>query len=307
MKYGDKGGDVMEMQEWLEAEGYKLPKYGCDGDFGGETQIALNAFEKDRGLPVTPKGSHVPQATLDAMAWEAPEDEPVPDPPEKTVHGLKLYDFRDEPFSKRNPKKFKLQPGTPRMPVVREPSQVTGITIHQTAAPYGVADYQVQAAGGDRELALARRALGVACHTMAFRGGFGVVANDLRHYVYHGNGWNSTELGLEIDGRYPGVKGGKTWDGKKASVVTDDVVKAACLCIEWMVIEGRKAGMPIEYIHAHRQSSATRRDDPGEELWERVVLGFAVPTLGLKTEPGRTLKDGRPVPVEWDPNGVGGY
>lgn len=315
MKFGDKGSDVQQMQEWLEAEGFDLPKYGCDGDFGGETLKALNAFETARGFPVTSKGCAVPPATLAAMGWDVPDDEDVPPPPSATVTGVKVYDLRDVPwkapdqFTQRTARKFKR--GADGRPVVRDPAQVTGITIHQTAVPYSAAAYQVQAAGGDRELALARRSLQVACHMMAFRGGFVAWPNPLDWYVYHGNGFNSFELGLEIDGLYPGVIGGATWSGKPASEVTDDVVRAACAAIELMVIEGRKMGMPIRYIHAHRQSSATRRDDPGEELWKRVVLDFVVPALGLITEPARVLPgrngNGRPIPTQWDSNGVGSY
>ncbi len=91
------------------------------------------------------------------------------------------------------------------------------------------------------------------------------------------------------------------------SGVADANVQALALNVR----EGRKLGMPIEYVHAHRQSSATRRADPGEELWKRVVLEFGVPVLGLTTEPARTLPgrngDGRPIPLEWDPDGVGSY
>jgi len=305
MKYGDKGPDVHEMQEWLEAEGYDLPQYGHDGDYGDETQTALNAFEKDKGLPLTPKGAKIPKATLDAMAWEAPEDPEIPPPPSQTISGVKLYDFRSEPWSERNQKKFKR--GANGKPIIRDPAQVTGITIHQTAVKYGVKPFQIQAAGGNAELALARRSLLVACHVMAYCDGFITWPNELTHYVYHGNGLNAFELGIEIDGRHPGVIGGKTWNGGPATKVTDALVRAACAGIELLVIEGRKAGMPIEYIHAHRQSSATRRDDPGEELWKRVVTDFAVPVLGLQIEPTRTLKDGRPIPVEWDKAGSGHY
>lgn len=308
MKFGDRGHDVHEMQESLIEHGFDLPRYGADGGYGNETQAVLNAFEKARGLPLTSKGSEVAGATLDAMGWDAPEDGDAPDAPDPTITDVKLYDLRGEPWEERLARKFKLSGGRP---VVRDPSQVTGITIHQTAAPYGVADYQIQAEGGDRQLALAKRSLRVACHVMAYREGFITWVNELAHYVYHGNGFNAFELGIEIDGRFPGLKGGKTWNGKPATEVTDTLVLAARAGIELLVIEGRKAGMPIEYIHAHRQSSATRRDDPGEELWQRVVLDFAVPVLGLVTEPARTLKgrngDGRPVPKEWDPDGVGSY
>lgn len=43
----------------------------------------------------------------------------------------------------------------------------------------------------------------------------------------------------------------------------------------------------------------------GDETWS--ALNYAVPVLGLKTETARTWGDGRPVPIEWDPNGVGNY
>lgn len=309
MKYGDRGPEVQEMQESLIENGFDLPRFGADGDYGNETQSSLNAFETSRVLTLTSKGSKVSEETLDALTWDVSDDPDIPSVLDPTITDVKLYDLRGAPWESRIARKFKR--GRDGRPVVRDTSQVTGITIHQTAAPYGVADYQVRAAGGDRQLALARRSLRVACHVMAYREGFIAWANELTHYVYHGNGFNAFELGIEVDGRFPGVKGGKTWNGRPATEVTDKLVHAARAGIELLTIEGRKAGMPIEYIHAHRQSSATRRDDPGEELWQRVVLNFAVPVLGLITEPARTLKGrnggGRPIPKEWDVSGVGYY
>lgn len=46
-------GRVKELQELLEQNGYDLPKYGADGDFGGETASAVERFQRDHGLPVT--------------------------------------------------------------------------------------------------------------------------------------------------------------------------------------------------------------------------------------------------------------
>lgn len=305
MKFGDKGADVQELQEALIAHDYRLHKYGADGHLGQETMAALKGFTGARSIAWS--SAEVPQEALEALGWDAPEDPEIPKAPQRTLEDVQVYDLRSAPLSERLLKKFRLRPGTPRMPVIRDPSQVTGITIHQTAARYGVAQYQVAIADGDARLALAKRSLRVACHMMAFHDGFLAWPNPLDWYVYHGNGWNTCELGLEIDGNYPGVKDGKTWNGKKPTRVTPEVIRAARAAVELLVIEGRKLGMPIEYIHAHRQSSSTRRDDPGEELWKAVVLGFAVPMLGLKVEQGRTLGGGRPVPIEWDPNGVGRY
>ena len=47
IKYGCEGPDVKLMQEYLTQLGYDLGRYGCDGDFGDCTDIALRAFQKD--------------------------------------------------------------------------------------------------------------------------------------------------------------------------------------------------------------------------------------------------------------------
>lgn len=44
---GDKGPEVRELQNLLVKNGFKLPKFGIDGDFGQETQEAvINAQDK---------------------------------------------------------------------------------------------------------------------------------------------------------------------------------------------------------------------------------------------------------------------
>jgi hypothetical protein len=304
LRYNDKGSDVVRVQRELMSQGYPLPAYGSDGHLGDETWEALQRYARDHGLQWRPD---VPMAVLEDLEDDSKSPEvPAVDP--ASVHGVKVYDLRGEqPNPPKRSRKFKLSAGGV---VSRNPAMVTGITIHQTAVRYGIKDYQVQASGGDIELALARRSKEVACHVMAFIGGFIAWPNPLDWYVYHGNGFNASKLGLEIDGNYPGLIGGKVWNhasGGKETVVTDELVKAACAGIELLTREGRKMGMPIQYIHAHRQSSSKRRGDPGEELWKRVVLDFAVDKLGLIPRQDYMCGDGRPVPREWDPNGVGSY
>lgn len=183
--------------------------------------------------------------------------------------------------------------------VRRDPSQVTGITIHQTACEFGASKALLKEAGGDLDKARHLRALGVACHVLAFNCGHVVHSAPFSWYVQHGNRFNSHTCGIEIEGRYNGL-----WKGDQ---VTNDTLEAACAALKYMVEEGRKMGMPIEWIYAHRQSSATRRGDPGAELWTRCVLMYAVPILGLKTDPGLTVGKGRPVPISWDANGKGKF
>lgn len=50
---GSKGDAVKRLQQNLMKLGYKLPKYGDDGDFGTETYDAVVQFQKDNGLHVT--------------------------------------------------------------------------------------------------------------------------------------------------------------------------------------------------------------------------------------------------------------
>lgn len=52
LKRGSKGTYVRQLQQLLLDRGYKLPKYGADGDFGSETEAAVKQFQRDWGLTV---------------------------------------------------------------------------------------------------------------------------------------------------------------------------------------------------------------------------------------------------------------
>jgi GH25 family lysozyme M1 (1,4-beta-N-acetylmuramidase) len=70
---GDHNEHVRAMQKALLAKGYKLPKYGADGDYGSETKDAVAAFQKANALPVTGKADEKTLALiLGAPAPEAP-------------------------------------------------------------------------------------------------------------------------------------------------------------------------------------------------------------------------------------------
>lgn len=53
LKKGDKGAGVKALQEALVKAGWSFPKYGADGDFGGETEANVKGFQRTAGLPVT--------------------------------------------------------------------------------------------------------------------------------------------------------------------------------------------------------------------------------------------------------------
>lgn len=50
LRKGDNGGMVKALQQLLMANGINLPKYGADGDFGGETEAGVIAYQKKVGI-----------------------------------------------------------------------------------------------------------------------------------------------------------------------------------------------------------------------------------------------------------------
>jgi hypothetical protein len=232
-----------------------------------------------------------------------------------------VYDIRNKYVGSR-----KRQPDTRvrnGQTFMRRASKIDSIVIHQTATPFPILNRNIKQYGSLLEASL-ERCSRAKCHAFADCDGWVALTRPLRSHVIHANRLNSTSLGLEIEGKYSGLRDDPTtapneaekttWNGPPM-IVTDQVVAAGREAIKQLMELGRKEGMPIEFIYAHRQSSKTRRSDPGEELWDRVVEQYAIPVLGLKAEYERTWKslrkgknnDGRPIPKEWSPNGVGSY
>jgi hypothetical protein len=237
---------------------------------------------------------------------------PVPTVAPIQTNGMRIYDLVGEQ-SLNNPKTRRVAGRT----VMRDMSTVNTLIVHQTAIPFDVADYQIHAAHGDRRLAKARRALDVAAHGIAYRDGFGALGHDVRAYVNAAGPGNPFSVNLEIEGRYPGLLDDpettptredveSTWGGPPM-MLDSATIAAACataerLCRDVAAFEGCK----LRYVMAHRQTSATRRADPGEEIWRKVVLDYIVPVLGLQVRYD-TAGTGREIPAAWDPNGVGAY
>ena len=78
LKKGSKGTDVKALQEFLLQLGYTLPKYGSDGDFGGETETALKRFQARAGLAQDGVyGSDTHKALMDVVADHDAGKEPA--------------------------------------------------------------------------------------------------------------------------------------------------------------------------------------------------------------------------------------
>jgi hypothetical protein len=141
-------------------------------------------------------------------------------------------------------------------------------------------------------------------------------------YLYHGNGWNERSYGLEIEGAYCGLEDDPTTVARREDLETEpnahpntldeSTIAAACAAVQALYSEGKRLGSPLKYVVAHRQSSPTRRADPGQAIWQEVAIKFCMDVLGLVPDPRHTLLShdgqGRQIPLAWDPrNGVGAY
>lgn len=242
-------------------------------------------------------------ATPSALSTLPPPDEA----PEAVVVDLSAQSPDPPPALLRGGKPRYLADAHGRV-VRRDPETVDALCLHQTACRFGpFADAEKRHA----------RALGVPIHALAFRDGTVVLPYLVDYYLWHGNGWNARSLGLEVEGHFAGVEAdprtralaplrGSSVDG--ADGLDDVALAAARRAVYELVARGRAAGMPIRYLVAHRQSSEDRRGDPGELVYRRVGLEYAVAELGLEPLSAAHVGSGRPVPVEWDPTrGVGTY
>lgn len=179
---------------------------------------------------------------------------------------------------------------------LRDPAKVTGVTLHQTACWYSVDKHQLKAAKGDERLARHTRGMNVHAHLTAMRHGDVVVAHDPLTYLWHGDLWNPTDVGLEHEGDYDA-------DGNPIDlphgVDVGLIIDAGRQALTWLVER-----MPqLRHLHAHRQArtppKAAKTADPGRRIFREVGIEHGVKKLGLTIEPARYLGNGKPLPESW--------
>lgn len=67
MKNGMSGSDVKALQEKLIKAGYSLGRWGADGDFGDQTEMAVRKFQTQQGLTVDGEVGPQTMAALDKL------------------------------------------------------------------------------------------------------------------------------------------------------------------------------------------------------------------------------------------------
>lgn len=114
-------------------------------------------------------------------------------------------------------------------------------------------------------------------------------------YLYSSNGFNHGSVAVEFAGNFPNTHG-RWWNGDRfgRNQVTPAQISSGRALIRYLI-----KTIGLTHVLAHRQSSGTRTNDPGPDIWKGVGQ-WAVDTLGLKDGgPGFKVGTGKPIPDEW--------
>jgi len=193
-------------------------------------------------------------------------------------------------------------------------SKVTGITLHQTAV--NITDPE--------------RCLNVPVHSCVMDGGPNgedatiILLHDPTDYMYHANGFNRRDIGIEVCCRAAGVEddpataadesvlttwlpksirqriaAGKTTAHEHISEATDAELEACRRLIRYYCEQAEQNEGEIAFIHAHRQATKNRVSDPGSRIWLNCGE-LARDKLGLDVgPPDFKIADGMPLPDAW--------
>lgn len=113
--------------------------------------------------------------------------------------------------------------------------------------------------------------------------------------LWASNGFNHGSVAVEFAGNFPNTKG-KWWQG---DTYGRDQVTPAQLEAGRRLVRHLVAKIGLRTVLAHRQSSASRENDPGPDIWYHVGQ-WAVDTLKLSDGgPGFKVDDGNAIPDLW--------
>jgi V8-like Glu-specific endopeptidase len=117
----------------------------------------------------------------------------------------------------------------------------------------------------------------------------------LNALLWASNGFNAGSVAVEFAGNFPNTKG-KCWSAAKFGChrVTPQQIESGRYLVDHLI-----RTMGLTHILAHRQSSGTRENDPGPDLWYHVGQ-WAVENRGLKDGgSGFKVGSGNPIPDVW--------
>lgn len=277
IRRGERGEHVRQLQRGLLELGVRLPRWGADGALGNETFLALARLLGDHGQQLDPDA---PQLDDDQLAFFAELHARLATPLPSPVAAERFFDLRAQSHHEHVLGR-------------RQWTEITGICLHQTACVLG-----------SRPL----RWASLGAHLGVTRQGEVMWIFGLETKVVHGNGWNSRTVGIELEGMYAGVQGDpRTFrrppsdPHRQPQTPTAELVEAARATIRWVCAEVTRHGGQVTKLVAHRQSSSTRRADPGSALWQELALPMQRELALDDGGKGFCIGTGAPIPESWNP------
>jgi hypothetical protein len=165
----------------------------------------------------------------------------------------------------------------------REPKKVYALVLHQMACCFKPKDPL-------------QRFRNINSHFAITADGRILQLHPMTELLWASNGFNAGSVAVEFAGNFPNIKG-TWWKGDKygKNRPTPQQLEAGRYLVRYLI-----KTMRITHILAHRQSSNSRENDPGPEIWYHIGQ-WAVENLGLKDGgPGFKLpSNGNPIPDEW--------
>lgn len=144
----------------------------------------------------------------------------------------------------------------------------------------------------------------VNVHGAVLREGRPLLINPVTDFVWHAQRLSRRSIGIEIEGNFRGLtnKSNTLWKpGGGPHHLTQEMIDAAFWLTEYYCNKVNSHGGSLKYMFAHRQSSDMREADPGQEIWESIVIP-AAEKFGLRFPSGNfKVGSGKPVPREWQP------
>ncbi|HKE14652.1 MAG TPA: peptidoglycan recognition family protein [Kofleriaceae bacterium] len=164
----------------------------------------------------------------------------------------------------------------------RDPRTVDALVLHQMACCFRPRDPL-------------QRFLTLTAHFAILADGRILQLHPASALLWASNGFNARSVAVEFAGNFPDVRG-RWWEGARfgRNQVTRAQVAAGIALVQHLI-----ATLGIRHVFAHRQSSATRTNDPGPDIWFHVGQR-AVSQLGLSDGgPGYKIGTGNPIPDAW--------
>lgn len=112
--------------------------------------------------------------------------------------------------------------------------------------------------------------------------------------IWHGNCLSPGSVAVEFEGNFPNVKG-RWWIDKDSRVQNKDKPTQAQFESGRFLTSYLKTVMGITHVLAHRQSSDSRENDPGPDIWYQIGQ-WALEKLGL-SDGGAQFKCGTGNPI----------